>query len=187
MASQDHITLGDGGIIRCTHCGASHSPFGPTGAPMEIWAVTALYRAFGTEHAACPEPEGERCAFCHSPSHDWTGHIAATCKRAQDWPGCGDTGLSSKAIYRHMMGLGGGFSDYPFDPDDLGRCVRLLDAPWAAGWRERMGEMAARGREWAALVSVWAEIEALYRAEVGTGSAPRCYRRMRKVLGAVGG
>lgn len=49
----------------------------------------------------------------------------------------------------------------PRDPDDLGRCIRLLDR---FGWGDRIGEMADLP-EWAPLVAAWSELEALYRAE----------------------
>ena len=51
---------------------------------------------------------------------------------AMDWVSGRDTGLSSTAIWRHMMGLDprdrtwGNEVCYPHDPDDFGRCYRLL-------------------------------------------------------------
>jgi hypothetical protein len=70
----------------------------------------------------------------------------------------------------------------PSDPDDLGRCIRLLDK--FPAWRERLGEVAAKYPAWAPLVSHWRELEALYREELPehAGRAPRLLARMRGLL-----
>lgn len=98
-----------------------------------------------------------------------------------------DTGLSSKAIARHMLGLpegGYGAWAYPCDPGDLGRCLRLLvNIP---EWKPRIHEMASHGPIWAALVARWDDLAASMEAEVGIDwtkgkSAPRTYELMRKI------
>jgi hypothetical protein len=70
----------------------------------------------------------------------------------------------------------------PFDPDDLGRCIRLLDI--FPAWRERLGEVAAKYPAWATLVRHWPEMEALYREELPehAGTAPQLLARMRGLL-----
>jgi hypothetical protein len=100
---------------------------------------------------------------------------------AAEWLLSGDTGLSSEAIMAWMLGAREGRFRHPHDPADLGRCLRLLDR--IPEWRARLGEMAAASPQWSALVGVWAELEGLYREEEPTGNAPRCFRRMREVLG----
>jgi hypothetical protein len=69
---------------------------------------------------------------------------------------------------------------YPHDPDDFGRCIGLLDA--CPELREHLPRLLGCGPQWAALVSVWDELEAMYRDEVRTGSAPRLMARMRDLL-----
>jgi len=98
----------------------------------------------------------------------------------QAWLASGDTGVSSATIWSVMTGFPGsyGWYDTPHDPDDLGRCVRLLDR--FPAWRSRMPEVALRYPRWAPLVEVWGELEALYREEAPTGKAPRCYARMQE-------
>lgn len=83
------------------------------------------------------------------------------------WVTSGDTGMSSQAIWAHMVGVPQeeDLADFPRDPADLGRCVRLLDK--VPAWRLRMHEMAAYGPEWAALVRRWDELETLLRSEAG--------------------
>jgi hypothetical protein len=174
----DHIVIGPGGRFQCNHCGSTHDPF--KGGAVELWTVGALGKAFTEQHADCPEPDGELCHSCFSPKHASEQHVNATTKTPGDWIDSGDTGLSSKAIWRHMMGLPVDDSSYPLDPDDFGRCFRLLGAPWAKGWRERMPEMSKYGGVWAALVARWQELEALYRRERKRRAAPKLYAAMQE-------
>ena len=98
-----------------------------------------------------------------------------------------DTGLSSTAIWAHMMGTAPaerfGHVAYPLDPDDFWRCYRLLLL--VPEWRARIGEMAQYGPVWAALAGAWDELTALFEEEIGPGMAraygraPRLYARMK--------
>lgn len=77
-----------------------------------------------------------------------------------DWLLSGDTGMSSKAIVTHMLGsvgdralmLGGIGTrepgcDPPWDADDRGRCIRLLQR--FPEWQSRLDELAELSEEWA--------------------------------------
>jgi hypothetical protein len=96
-------------------------------------------------------------------------------------------GLSSKAIWAHMMGAGEpvyGWS-HPHDPDDLSRCIELLRT--IPEWRIRLPEMAERSPEWSALVARWEEIVSSMENEVGWDwSKGRCakktYDLMRSII-----
>jgi hypothetical protein len=83
-------------------------------------------------------------------------------ERAQDWLFCGDTGLSSKAIWQMMMlgHVAPRYQDVPADKWDFGRCHRLLLL--IPAWRARIGEMAVLPG-WAPVVEAWDELEALFR------------------------
>jgi hypothetical protein len=103
-----------------------------------------------------------------------------------DWPHCGDTGLSSSTIWCVMTGqvaMPGrsrfDVGDTPADPDDFGRCFRLLER--FPGWKARMPEVAAKYPAWAGLVAAWDELEALYAQERPTGTAPKLYARMQEL------
>lgn len=181
--SAGHVAIGSGGRFQCNHCGAVHDPF--KGEAVELWAVAALGEAFTKQHARCPAPKVERCHFCFSQEHASNEHVNVTTATAVDWIDCGDTGLSSTAIWKHMMGAASS-GDYPYDPDDFGRCFRLLAAPWARGWRERMPEMARYGKVWAALATEWPKLEALFVKEAPTGKAPKLYAAMKKARAAGG-
>lgn len=119
---------------------------------------------------------------------------------ALQWIVSGDTGISSKAIWAQMMGqsvyggFGGPRHSYPRDPDDFGRCYRVLHQ---CGWSGRMGEMAQHGPEWAALVGAWPELTALWVEEIGPSPfkepeyfgkrAPKLYARMQELFAAAEG
>lgn len=105
------------------------------------------------------------------------------------WITSDDTGMSSQHIWAHMMGGKAKPPFAPLDPDDFGRCYRLLCR--VPEWRARIGEMAQYSKEWAGLVSAWDELTALWEEEIGTGfdrrnhngSAPRLYARMQQLRG----
>lgn len=105
-----------------------------------------------------------------------------------EWLASDDTGLSSRAILAHLTGdpvvaaMNKYHWDYPRDPSDFGRCVRLLDIE--PSFRACIGEMANICPEWAALATHWGELEALYSEELaeGTGKSPRLYKRMRELI-----
>ena len=108
--------------------------------------------------------------------------------RAHRWIVGRDTGMSSKAIWAHMMGAGEpGFGwSVPHDPDDLSRCLRLLKL--IPEWAPRMPEMAKHSPQWARLVGGWDEIVRSMEDEVGWDwskgrSAPRTYALMCTVMG----
>ncbi len=113
-------------------------------------------------------------------------------QRATQWIVSRDTGMSSKAIWAHMMGAEPEWNCGPADPADLGRCLRLLAL--IPEWKPRMGEMAAYGGEWAALIPHWDELAAMMADEVGIAwekgrNAPKTFDRMQairygKALGA---
>jgi hypothetical protein len=81
-----------------------------------------------------------------------------------DWIMGDDTGTSSKVIFSVMMGTRPpSFADVPLDPDDFGRCFRLLcHFPI---WRYRLDEVVERFPAWVGLVREWDKLTELYRAK----------------------
>lgn len=111
-----------------------------------------------------------------------------TDSRVIQWLLSRDTGVSSKAIVAQLSNivLESPFSmDHPHDPADLGRCIRLLEA--IPEFRERLDEMKQVSLIWAALVDHWDELETLYKEELPTGRAPKCYARMQQIIQTNGG
>lgn len=98
-------------------------------------------------------------------------------KRAAKWAATKGTGASSLALLAVMVGEKPDSSfSYPHDGSDLGRCIRLLEA--VPEYRERLGEMAKVGKEWAGLVKHWEELEAMWHE----GATEKLYNRMREIL-----
>ena len=107
-------------------------------------------------------------------------------RAAVQWVSAGDSGQSSMRIWAHMTGTErDSFRDWPHDPADLGRCLRLLaNVP---EWRVRIGEMAAYGPQWGALAARWDELHASMRDEVGIAwdkgrRAPKTYALMDSII-----
>ncbi len=178
----DHIGLSDGGVIRCLHCAGRENMFPALGEGIAITDVSSFCKSFTAKHKGCAKPTGTFCFWCGSTEHDQ--HVVVAVKRPEDWPSCGDTGTSARTIFAHMQGLrveqiG---DNVPHDPDDFGRCSRLLLAPWASTWRARMGEMA-RYPGWQKLAPQWEVFEALYREELTTGAGPKLYARLKEAAG----
>lgn len=96
------------------------------------------------------------------------------------WLKSDDTGMSSRYM-AFTIGTGPPAEyAHPWDPSDLGRCLRLLEA--CPELRPLVPAMAKTGKEWKALVEHWDELEALYREELPTGRAPKLYDLMQKLL-----
>ena len=106
-----------------------------------------------------------------------------------EWIAGPDTGISSVTIWRHMMGLPKSrewhTDGVPLDPDDFGRCYRLLVA--VPEWLPRVGEMAVYA-EWAPLVGAWDELTALYERDIDRsgphhrGRSDALYGRMQTLV-----
>lgn len=87
-------------------------------------------------------------------------------QRLIEWLLSSDTGSSSKAIAAHMSGNSHvGASNYPSDPSDLGRCLRLLQK--IPEWSGRISEMAQYSPGWAGLIANWGKICETMDLEVG--------------------
>jgi hypothetical protein len=83
-----------------------------------------------------------------------------------DWLLSGDTGISSKTIYSVLTGkrsAGGRDGDAPYDPDDFGRCYRLLKR--YPHWVEQLPKVAEAWPIWREFVPRWKEMCALYESE----------------------
>lgn len=98
--------------------------------------------------------------------------------RYSQWLFDGDAGVSSKTIWSVMTGVDPKTSFcYPCDPDDFGRCHRLLVR--FPEWRERMGEVAAKYPRWAPMVREWDALTAAYVSISGEAGYRNMYARMR--------
>lgn len=112
------------------------------------------------------------------------GAISDINARLAAWLASDDTGISSKAIAMLMTGgnVGRWGWGHPGDPDDLGRCLRLLEL--FPEWKPGISDMASRGPGWAGLTARWDEIAQSMTDEVGIAwekgkSAPATYHLMQ--------
>jgi hypothetical protein len=98
------------------------------------------------------------------------------------WLASDRVGSSSKYMAHVMSGgtLGAKYA-HPHDPADFGRCLGLLEA--VPEFRSKLAMMALESGEWDRLVQEWDAIESLYRKELPCGRAPKCFEKMRSVLG----
>jgi hypothetical protein len=99
------------------------------------------------------------------------------------WLASDDTGLSSRfmaAVLSNPPFICD--FNYPHDPDDFGRCYRLLQA--VPELRENFARLHRRPAPWPQLAAAWPELEKLYVEELPTGQAPKLYARMREIIDA---
>jgi hypothetical protein len=111
-------------------------------------------------------------------------------RAAMRWMADDDTGASSTAIvcaalnipYQSIFAR----DARPYDPDDLGRCLRMLKRmPWA---KRGIDRLARHNKTWRSLRKHWSELSDLMAEEVGirwekARNAPRTYARMQEVIG----
>ncbi len=145
--------------FRCLNCGDEYV----VNMPASITMMAAIMDAFDKDHAGCKPSAAGRARFEYTNPDEWI----------KSW----DTGESSKTIWHYMMGRSYR-SCLPLDPDDFGRCYRLLKA--FPEWRSRLPEMAHDMRSWAPMIAAWSDLERLYEEELPTGTAPKLYQAMQE-------
>ena len=103
------------------------------------------------------------------------------------WLATGRVGASSKTMALCAVDLPQDRwgVNYPLDPDDLNRCLLLLDA--VPEIRDHMGKIADLSPTWKRLVAQWDEIEKSFLDEVGFNwcngkRAERTYRLMQSII-----
>ena len=86
-----------------------------------------------------------------------------------EWISSGDTGESSKEIWRVLMGLSVRKpGNIPMDSGDFGRCYRLIKK--VPEWKDRLGEVAIALPIWGPLIREWDKLEKAYETDKG-----KCY------------
>lgn len=101
------------------------------------------------------------------------------------WLRSGERGISSETIVDHLFGVGvlcRGRGSHPHDPDDLRRCMLMLEA--CPSVRVRFDEMRRASRVWARLVDAWPRLTDSLRREMARddGYARETYATMREVI-----
>jgi hypothetical protein len=90
-----------------------------------------------------------------------------------------DTGASSKFLASVTTGIPGErHGSHPYDTDDFGRCVRLLER--VPSLRAKLHRMKRHGYVWSMLVNEWDQLESLYKEARGWESP--CNKRIREIV-----
>ena len=136
----------------------------------QIKIITAITEELNRQHPGLPADErmntiikaaNEICAeYAREPV------AASRGMGLTAWLGGDDTGLSRKFMASVLSG--GQFkaqNNYPRDPDDFGRCMRLIDA--VPEFKGLIHLMCQHGHEWTAVANNWETWVGLYNSCVG--------------------
>lgn len=82
----------------------------------------------------------------------------------QQWLNSDDVGLSSRYMITVLAELGHPMPDgeTPRDADDLGRCIRMVEA---CNLESHIPKLLVMGNKWKLIAEHWAELKRLYSAE----------------------
>lgn len=175
----EHVRFLSPATLFCAHCGLRYE----MNLPIPIDLFSSMSKTFEKSHRTCrlDKVRGEACCLCQSFNHP--GQECPNLNYRGDyraWMSGPDTGLSSMTLCRALAGLPVNDPAFPYDPEDFGRCYRLLKA--IPGWRSRIGEMS-RVPGWENLAPSWDGLEKLYEEELPTGQAPKLYAEMQRLMG----
>lgn len=154
------------------------------GASISVDDLVFLLKAFERRGCKfiCPgiaSAIGAHSVFCSKEGGEaWLKELAV----GGDWLKSGDTGMSSKTIYfvLHPNSTHVEWPSVPYDPDDFGRCYRLLQK--FPEWAARLSEVAVRYPEWTPMVREWAKMTALYERDLPTGMCKELYDLMTELV-----
>lgn len=100
------------------------------------------------------------------------------------WFADDDTGTSSQTIAVIAMGakkVGKARMDAPHDPDDFGRCLRLVKR--VPELREHFARIGKTVKAFAGILDNWDELVAIYERDRPTGRSQDLYRRIKELRG----
>ncbi len=165
-------------MSRCEVCG---EPATMTCGGLDV-PMLGFCAVHGPEHRRiCPDVRDGRAAVVRhekfSEELTWTPQQGSSKRDATSSPRM----VTSLTIYHVLTGrrLARDCADIPYDPDDFGRCFRLLNV--MPSWRERLPEVAERYPAWAPFVAAWDELTALYLEELPSGRCQKLYDRMLRI------
>jgi len=146
--------------------------------------------AFGPVASVQALTEKLRQAALDAPPAEGMQHLSA---KAQAWLKGGEQGLSSCTMFAICSGYLPDYlqdctrpKHYPADPDDFGRCQKLIEAvPEVAEANRQL--MPTVSTVWSALITAWTAILSCMEDEspdwrTGKLSAPRTYDLMQEVI-----
>jgi len=146
-----------GELGHCTRCGDGLV----MEIPQRLEVVTAALKAFVKAHAHC-QP----------------GLFTEPIVNLSAWPDSRDTGVSSATIYYVFTGrkVYDNF-DVPHDPDDFGRCYRLLKL--IPAWQSRFFHVSRKFPAWLPFVREWTKLTVMYEEALRTNDGKPLYDFMQ--------
>lgn len=102
------------------------------------------------------------------------------------WYASDDVGSSSKWLASMLFCVKTEAVEYPYDPADFGRCIRMLRNVRDAEdiFKELSGKIKADGGAvWSAYIDNWNELCALWDEESPNKKCPKLYKRMLELQG----
>lgn len=150
--------------------------------PSQIDLISAIARKFGRFPAKPRHMQAiVNAANAILAEFKRPDQIAANGAGLAAWLGSDDTGMSSKYLAAQ---LSSGKPDtdfaYPHDPDDFGRCYRMLRVCTdIAGNFQVIPDLP---NPWPQLRTAWPELEKLWEEESPSGRCPRLYERLQTII-----
>lgn len=107
-------------------------------------------------------------------------------KEILKWYMFGHTGTSSETMAAVYLGYKPKYThhNYPHDPADLNRCIKLLES--CPEVRESFPRIAEISPRWGAIIKEWDAVVSMFHEEAGedwckSKSAPKTYARMKAI------
>lgn len=173
------------GRLECHHCKATYAL---PKEDVDLRLMTWILEGFQRDHAACEnDPDLELPPIPARPIHENLAHMLPP--GAREWLEYGEVGLSSETLLIILTGYPTramhrpGWPHYPHDPDDLRRCVLLLEAVPSL----EIKKMSLVSATWTALIARWDELMEVFNSEGGVrgSSFPKTYALMQEIFKAV--
>lgn len=146
---------------RCKACDTPFRMDTPTNVPVDKWA--AFINAMHCPHCGAGveklllgmglREDEDRALRIQGSEHE----------RAVNWYQRAETGSSSISIFRFFIADHRQDPAYPYDLDDLRRCLWLLEH--VPEWKTRISELAVLSSTWARLAPEWNRLTNLFREE----------------------
>lgn len=95
------------------------------------------------------------------------------------WLASDDTGASSKYMASILSGQFSVSHNYPWDPSDFGRCIRLLEA--VPELESELHKMKACSPQWSAVVDNWDKWSELYKDR----NSNKLYQEMKSAYNSI--
>jgi len=145
-----HIVLRNQNLF-CLNCGQEWE----ITYPIKVKEFAEKLKGFNLLHKNCEKTWIE-------PQADQRDDVV---KRAMWWIANGERGLSSETMWNCLIGNLDYPIHHPYDPDDFGRCHKLLQT--IPEWKNELYRLCKLSAEWNNLVINWDKLTEMYEKNVG--------------------